>query len=62
LAVFELSELHVARVNAYRVLYDTGEIAERLTGWQRARRTGPAVSTPTAAPGSPASSSRSSLA
>jgi hypothetical protein len=32
LAVFELSELHVVRVNAYRVLYDTGEIADRLMG------------------------------
>jgi hypothetical protein len=30
LAVFGLGELHVVRVNAYRVLYDTGAIAERL--------------------------------
>jgi hypothetical protein len=32
LAVFDLSELHVVRVNAFRVLYDAGDIAERLAG------------------------------
>lgn len=30
IAIFELDELHVVRVNAYRVLYDTGCVAERL--------------------------------
>jgi hypothetical protein len=30
IAVFDLGELDVVRVNAYRVLYDTGGIAERI--------------------------------
>jgi hypothetical protein len=32
MAVFELGELHVVRVNAYRVLYDAADIAARLVG------------------------------